>query len=141
MLKEQQYRGKTYNQWVNAYNKGQASYGDYLIARKILVEERHTVVIDGSDITLPGTVDGIDLSAHAADPAAHHTPGLGEADIIDLIIYLTGAVNRMIAPPVLQIPEPSISVAVAEDHSGGGHPVDKTLTIPVPSISVTAELV
>ncbi|GAI89015.1 unnamed protein product, partial [marine sediment metagenome] len=55
-------------------------------------------------------------------------------DILDIVTYLTGAVNRMIAPPTLQIPEPDISVAVAEDHSGGGHTADKTLTVPVPTI-------
>jgi len=68
--------------------------------------------------------------------------GLGWADIVDVIIYLTGAENRIIPPLALTIPEPpSISVEVTEDHSGGGHPVDKTLTIPMPDISVTAELV
>ncbi|MBA7670779.1 hypothetical protein ES703_78926 [subsurface metagenome] len=66
---------------------------------------------------------------------------LGWADIVDIVIYLTGAENRIIAPIVLAIPKPEISVAVTEDHSGGGHPVDKTLTVPVPSISAAAELV
>ena len=66
---------------------------------------------------------------------------LGWADIVDIVIYLTGAENRIIAPIVLAIPEPSISVAVTEDHYGGANPVDKTLTIPVPTISVAAELV
>ena len=32
------YKGKTYNQWVNAYNRGEASYEEYLIARRIVVE-------------------------------------------------------------------------------------------------------
>jgi len=41
-------------------------------------------------------------------------------DIQDIIIYLTGAVNRMIALPTLQIPTPAVGVAVVEDHSGGG---------------------
>jgi hypothetical protein len=59
-------------------------------------------------------------------------------DIQDIIIYLTGAVNRMIAPPTLQIPKPAIGVAVAEAHSGGGHTAGKTLTIPSPpAISVS----
>lgn len=67
--------------------------------------------------------------------------GLGWADIVDIIIYLTGAENRIIAPITLPIPKPEISVEVVADASGGGHTVEKTLTIPVPSISVTAELV
>jgi len=56
-------------------------------------------------------------------------------DLQDLIIYLTGAINRMIAPPTLSIPTPDISLAVAEDHSGGGHTASKALTTPTPSIS------
>ena len=59
-------------------------------------------------------------------------------DIEDIIIYLTGAVNRMASPPSLSIPVPSISLAVAEDHSGGGFVSEKTLSIPTPSISVGA---
>ncbi|GAJ19431.1 unnamed protein product, partial [marine sediment metagenome] len=60
---------------------------------------------------------------------------------VDIIIYITGAENRIIAPIVLAIPKPEISVEVVANASGGGHPIDKTLDIPVPSISVTAELV
>ena len=66
---------------------------------------------------------------------------LGWADIVDIVIYLTGAENRIIAPIVLAISEPEISVEVAEDHSGGGQTVDKVLIIPVPNISAAAELV
>jgi len=53
-------------------------------------------------------------------------------NVEDLIIYLSGAVNRAVAPPTLQIPvpPPTVSATVAEDHSGGGHVADKTLTIP-----------
>ncbi len=65
----------------------------------------------------------------------------GWLDIQEIIAYMTGAVNVMIAPPTLVIPEPpEISVVVAEDHSGGGHVFDKTLTIPAPSIAGVAEL-
>ncbi len=32
----------------------------------------HTVSIDGNNITVPGTVDGVDVSAHAANADAHH---------------------------------------------------------------------
>ncbi|MBA7643028.1 hypothetical protein ES703_50738 [subsurface metagenome] len=59
-------------------------------------------------------------------------------DIQDIIAYMTGAVNRMIALPSLQIPAPTVGVAVAEDHSGGGHVGEKTLTIPVPTIGKAA---
>lgn len=56
-------------------------------------------------------------------------------DILDIIIYLTGAVNRMIALPILQIPVPDLSLVVAEDHSGGSTPIaEAALTVPVPTI-------
>lgn len=32
----------------------------------------HTVTIDSNNIALPGTVDGVDVSAHAANADAHH---------------------------------------------------------------------
>lgn len=54
------------------------------------------------------------------------------------IVYITGAVNRVIYPAILSIPTPSVSVAVAEDHSGGGHTAEKTLTIPVPTVDKAA---
>lgn len=58
-------------------------------------------------------------------------------DIQGLIAYITGGVNRMIAPPTLQIPTPAISLVVAEDHSGGGHAVTPpALAIPVPSVGI-----
>jgi hypothetical protein len=56
-------------------------------------------------------------------------------DIQDVIAYLTGAVNRMIAPPTLLIPAPSLSFEVAEEHSGGGYLEQKTLDVPVSSIT------
>ena len=59
-------------------------------------------------------------------------------DLQALIIYLTGAVNRMIWPPTLSIPVPDIGLVVAEDHSGGGHTASKALTTPIPSIGVPA---
>jgi len=59
-------------------------------------------------------------------------------DIEDLIIYLSGAVNRAVALPCLTIPAPDISLAVAEDHSGGGHVGEKTLAIPLPTIGKAA---
>jgi len=58
-------------------------------------------------------------------------------DIEDLIIYISGAVNRAVALPSLAIPVPVLSLLAAEDHSGGGHPVvPDTLSIPLPIISV-----
>lgn len=56
-------------------------------------------------------------------------------DIQSLVIYLTGAVNRMIWPPALMIPTPDIAMAIAEDHSGGGHAASPELTMPIPAIS------
>ncbi|MBA7537317.1 hypothetical protein ES705_29584 [subsurface metagenome] len=63
-------------------------------------------------------------------------------DIQGIIGYITGGVNRMIAPPTLVIPQPpDISVVVAEDHSGGGHvAAPPTLAIPTPSIGDATEL-
>ena len=57
-------------------------------------------------------------------------------DIQELIVYLTGALNRMIAPPVLAIPTPAMGLAVAEDHSGGGYVGQGTLSIPEPGIDL-----
>ena len=60
-------------------------------------------------------------------------------DIQDLIVYLTGAVNRMVAPPTLAIPEPTISLVVAEDHSGGANPATPpALSIPTPTVDKAA---
>jgi len=56
------------------------------------------------------------------------------------IVFISGAVNRVIYPSILSIPTPSIDVAVAEDHSGGGHVIEKTLAIPVPSLGLEAAL-
>lgn len=57
-------------------------------------------------------------------------------DIQELIAYITGGVNRMIAPPTLVIPAPAIGLAVVEDHSGGGHTAEKTLSVFEPVIVV-----
>lgn len=67
--------------------------------------------------------------------------GLGWGDILDMIIYLTGAENRIIAPIALSIPKPTISVDAVADASGGGHTAaPPTLSIPVPSIEILAAL-
>ena len=56
------------------------------------------------------------------------------------IVYITGAVNRVIYAPILQIPVPVLSLVAAEDHSGGGFTATPPLTIPAPSIGlITAE--
>ncbi len=57
-------------------------------------------------------------------------------DIQSLIIYLTGAVNRMIVPPTLIILSPVLSLAIAEDHSGGGFVDSRSLPIPDPAITI-----
>lgn len=57
-------------------------------------------------------------------------------DIQELIAYITGGANRMIAPPTLVIPVPSISVEVATASSPPGKTITPLLTIPVPSIDV-----
>ena len=58
-------------------------------------------------------------------------------DIVDVIAYITGGVNKIIDIPTLSIPAPpSISFAVAADASGGGHIGEKTLGIPAPSIGL-----
>jgi len=65
----------------------------------------------------------------------------GWLDIQDIIAFMTGAVNRMIALPTLVIPVPDLSLVVAEDHSGGGHVgVPPTLAIPLPTVDKAAEL-
>ena len=49
-------------------------------------------------------------------------------------------VDRAIAARALVIPPPTITLVVAEDHSGGGFTIDpSTLTIPAPALGVTAE--
>ncbi|MBI2858111.1 MAG: hypothetical protein HYX90_03435 [Chloroflexi bacterium] len=58
-------------------------------------------------------------------------------DIQDLIVYLTGAVNRMIVPPTLLILAPALSMAIAEDHSGGGFTDSVNLSPPEPAVSIT----
>ncbi|WP_322354573.1 hypothetical protein [Dehalococcoides sp.] len=57
-------------------------------------------------------------------------------DIQNLIIYLTGAVNRVIVPPSLIVLSPALSMAIAEDHSGGGFVDSRSLSIPDPAITI-----
>jgi len=60
-------------------------------------------------------------------------------DIQGLIAYITGGVNRMIAPPTLVIPEPILSVEAAAASAPPGRTATPSLTIPAPSISATTE--
>jgi len=60
-------------------------------------------------------------------------------DLQAIIIWMTGALNRMIQPPTLLIPVPDLGLDVAEDHSGGAHVASSELPIlVVPSIALTA---
>ena len=60
-------------------------------------------------------------------------------DIQDLIVYLTGAVNRMVAPPTLAIPIPGIGVQVAAASAPPGKTATPpSLAIPVPTIDKAA---
>lgn len=62
-------------------------------------------------------------------------------DIQGDIIYITGAVNRIIKLATLLIPSPpAISLAVVEGHSGGGHTATPAETIPVPTIVKAADI-
>ena len=56
-------------------------------------------------------------------------------DIQDIIRYMTGAVNVMVAPPTLRIPQPVLSVVVAAASSPPGRTATPSLSIPAPSIS------
>jgi hypothetical protein len=60
-------------------------------------------------------------------------------DIQDFITFVSGAVNRMVDPPVLVTPVPQISLEVIGDASGGAHPVESLLEIPAPQISGVVE--
>lgn len=59
-------------------------------------------------------------------------------DIQGLIGYITGGVNRMIAPPTLVIPIPSISQVTEQHSSPPGKTATLSLIIPAPSIGVIA---
>ncbi len=51
------------------------------------------------------------------------------------VIFLTGAVNRVINPPILQIPHPTLSKAATEDHSGGGSTATTLLATAMPTLA------
>jgi len=57
-------------------------------------------------------------------------------DIQDIVCYLTGAPNKMVAPPTLTLPLPSVGFAVAEEHSGGEYAaIPSILQILTPDVS------
>ena len=58
-------------------------------------------------------------------------------DIQDLVAYLTGAVNRMVALPALMIPQPEISLTLNEGHSFGLGAVP-SLAIVLPAVAMAA---
>ena len=55
-------------------------------------------------------------------------------DIQGLIAYITGGANRMISPPTLVIPQPSVGVGVATASAPPGKTTEKTLAVPTPSV-------
>ena len=70
--------------------------------------------------------------------AIHNLPdGVANQDPVTMaeLIFLTGAVNRLVKEPLRLSPIPSNSSLVSENHSGGGYPVSKTRTVPLPSNS------
>ncbi|APV45277.1 hypothetical protein Dform_01963 [Dehalogenimonas formicexedens] len=72
--------------------------------------------------------------------ALNHGAGRpGWLDIQELIIYMTGAVNRVAAPPLLVMPRPSMVLIAAEDHSGGAFTAGKILSFAAPGIAVLSE--
>ncbi|APV45047.1 hypothetical protein Dform_01728 [Dehalogenimonas formicexedens] len=60
----------------------------------------------------------------------------GWLDIQELIIYMTGAVNRVAALPLLTMPKPPLAIATNEDHSGGAHAAAAARSIETPEISI-----
>ncbi|KTB47841.1 hypothetical protein DEALK_06860 [Dehalogenimonas alkenigignens] len=72
--------------------------------------------------------------------ALNHGSGRpGWLDIQELIIYMTGAVNRVASLPLLVMPRPSMALLTAEDHSGGSFTAGKALSIAAPGIAVSHE--
>ncbi len=60
----------------------------------------------------------------------------GWLDIQELIAYMTGAVNRVADPPLLVMPNPSLAIGTAEDHSGGAFTTSPSLSLAAPDIVV-----
>ncbi|APV43645.1 hypothetical protein Dform_00285 [Dehalogenimonas formicexedens] len=60
----------------------------------------------------------------------------GWLDIQELIVYMTGAVNRVAALPLLEMPRPLLGIATAEDHSGGAYAAVAARSIQTPDISI-----
>ncbi len=60
----------------------------------------HTVTIDGNNITVPGTVDGVDISVHAANPDAHHARGHDHSLAADGTPIAVAGVPNLDAPKI-----------------------------------------
>jgi hypothetical protein len=105
-----------------------------------------SVMTNKGDIVYRGDSEAVGLAArYGVGYNFLHMKNSGQfepewVDIQDLIVYLTGAVNRMIIPPTLIILAPVLSMVIDEDHSGGGFVDVRTLSLPEPAISInTAE--
>ena len=59
-------------------------------------------------------------------------------DIQDIVSYLTGALNKMAAPPTLTIPIPNISKEALASSSPPGRTAQSTLSVPEPVIGLEA---
>ncbi|MEL7562584.1 hypothetical protein [Dehalogenimonas sp. 4OHTPN] len=69
--------------------------------------------------------------------ALNHGAGRpGWLDIQELIIYMTGAVNRVASLPLLVMQRPPLEIHTNEDHSGGAHISAAARTISAPGISI-----
>jgi len=101
---------------------------------ELLIAAQGDIIYRGSEAARLAASYGVGYNfLHAKNTGVDEPEWL---DLQDIVAYLAGAVNRMIAPPTLFIPTPGISCAIAEDHSGGGHIVEKVLTIPEPELAV-----
>lgn len=49
--------------------------------RQKSTKKGHSVVIDGTNITVPGNVDGVDISTHAANASAHHAKTINASEL------------------------------------------------------------
>lgn len=132
-----------------------------------------SIMTGRGDIIYRGNSEAVRLGAsYGAGYNFLHLKNAGQMelewlDIQELVSYLTGAKNRIIAIPdliipslftgvtiaedhfgggfmdsqILSLPEPTVSIDATEDHSGGEQAASPALDIPVPSISATAQLV
>ncbi len=76
-----------------------------------------------------------------------HARSLGEgrfepewADIQDIVGYLSGALNKIVAPGVLLVPAPAISMTGVAMASPPGRTSQRTLSVPEPGIGVQSDI-